>query len=238
METVENHLSSGTWIPPTADCYTTLGQTTLDLWRIPLNQAAQVDVLSADELTRRDRYRFEADQRKFAVARSSLRCILASYAQTRPAELTFDYGPHGKPALHNDRSLQFNLSHSGEYALCGVARQVVGIDIEQLRAITHLDGMIQRCLAPSEQQALTKIAQTEQSTGFLTYWTCKEAYLKATGQGIINHLASVEVDLAPSPKLNVPGQPWQLKVFAPCDGYTAAVVVPTNINQIRLWTFI
>ena len=230
-------LENRAWGPAIADCYTTLEPTTLDLWRIPLDQQPQMDTLSDDELSRFRRYRFAADQRKFAVARSSLRQILAHYSQRTPTSLTFDYGPHGKPLLRHDNSLQFNLSHSGEYALCGVARQIVGVDIEQLRAMDRLDGLIKRCLAVSEQQALAKVSLNNQSTAFLKYWTCKEAYLKATGQGISESLATIEVEFTPFPQLKVPGKPWQLRVFVPCDGYTAAVVVPPTITQIRLWVY-
>ena len=166
---------------------------------------------------------------------SSLRQILAHYSQRTPASLTFDYGSHGKPFLRHNSSLQFNVSHSGEYALCAVARQVVGVDIEPLRSMDHLEGLIKRCLAVSEQQALTKILPNNQSTAFLKYWTCKEAYLKATGQSISESLAAIEVDLTPPARLKLPGKPWQLQVFVPCDGYTAAVVMPPDITQIRLW---
>ncbi|MEM7062054.1 MAG: 4'-phosphopantetheinyl transferase superfamily protein [Cyanobacteria bacterium P01_B01_bin.77] len=225
------------WSPATDNCYTTLGATTLDLWRISLDQSVQIDVLADDERARLQRYRFAADQRKFAVARTSLRLILARYSQQDPASLVFDYGAYGKPYLRDHRSLQFNLSHSGEYALCGVARQVVGVDIEQLRSMDRLDGLIKRCLAPSEQQAIATVESTQQSAAFLEYWTCKEAYLKATGQGISESLAAISIDLSAAPKLKVPGQPWQLKVFIPCDGYTAAAVMPPDITQIRLWAY-
>ncbi|MEM9482921.1 MAG: 4'-phosphopantetheinyl transferase superfamily protein [Cyanobacteria bacterium P01_F01_bin.116] len=228
-------LETKIWIPATADCYKTLGHTTLDLWRIPLDRPVQLDVLSEDELIRFRRYRFACDQRKFAVARSSLRHILAHYIQQPSASLIFGYGPYGKPFLRDHCALQFNLSHSGEYALCGVAKQVVGLDIEQLRPMERLEGLIKRCLAPSEQQALAKVSPAEQSAAFLQYWTCKEAYLKATGQGISESLTAIEVVLNPDPQLKVSDRPWQLHVFVPCDGYTAAVVVPPNIMKIRFW---
>ncbi len=226
-------------MPATVDCYKTLGQTTLDIWQIPLNRPVQLDVLSDDELLRYQRYRFAADQRKFAVARSSLRHILADYTQQTAASLAFDYGPHGKPGLRDFASLHFNVSHSGEYALCGIAKQVVGLDIEQLRPMDRLESLIQRCLAPSEQQALAEVPQSQKSTAFLQYWTCKEAYLKATGQGISQSLTAIEVTLDSHPQLKVSDQvadhPWQLRVFIPCDGYTAAAVVPPTITQTRFW---
>ncbi|MEA5466655.1 4'-phosphopantetheinyl transferase family protein [Leptothoe sp. PORK10 BA2] len=237
------------WLPPPGDCYDTLGPTTLDLWRIPLDRPVQMDTLSDDEVARFKRYRFAADQRKFAVARSSLRQILAHYSHQLPASLAFDYGFRGKPQLRHHGWLQFNLSHSGEYALCAVARQVVGVDIEQLRPMDRLDGLIHRCLAMTEQQAIEQINPDHQSTAFLKYWTCKEAYLKATGQGISESLAAIEVELTPIPRLRVPDpapdsasapgphQPWQLQVFVPDVGYTAAAVMSPEINHIRLWAY-
>lgn len=198
----------------------------------------QIDVLSKDEQVRLERYRFAIDRQKFAVARTSLRQILACYSQQSPADIVFDYGPYGKPLLRDYPLLQFNLSHSGDYALCGVARQVVGVDIEQLRPMDRLDGLIKRCLAPTEQQAIAMVSPIHQSTAFLEYWTCKEAYLKATGQGISESLAAIAVDLLPSPRLRTPDQqPWQLQTLIPCDGYRAAVVMPPDINQIRFWAY-
>ncbi|MEM8613210.1 MAG: 4'-phosphopantetheinyl transferase superfamily protein [Cyanobacteria bacterium P01_H01_bin.105] len=236
-QSVEGCREHSKWLPAAGDCYKTLSQTTLDVWRIPLNRPTQTDILSEDELSRLHRYRFAVDQRKFSVARRSLRQILAGYSQIPPASLIFDYGPYGKPCLRNHDGLQFNLSHSGEYALCGVARQTVGIDIEQLRSMERLDGLIKRCLAPSEQQAISSVSSVQLSSAFLKYWTCKEAYLKATGQGISESLAAIEIDLAAIPRLNLPGHPWQLRVFIPDEGYTAAVVVPPDVSQIRFWQY-
>ena len=233
----QDYLGHNRWMPATANCYKTLDQTTLDLWLISLERPVEVDVLSADEINRLNRYRFATDQRKFAVARTSLRQILAHYSQIAPAKLSFDYGAHGKPFLSNECSLQFNLSHSGEYALCGVARQAVGVDIEQLRVMDRLEGLVKRCLTVSEQRALAKVLPEQQSTGFLRYWTCKEAYLKATGQGISESLTAIEVDLGPTPQLKAPGQLWQLQIITPCIGYTAAVVMPPDIIQLRYWKY-
>ena len=232
-----NDLGHTPWVSAADNCHETLSQETLDLWLISLEHPIQTDVLSEDEIRRLNRYRFAKDQRKFAVARSSLRHILARYAQVNPASLNFDYGRYGKPFLKDSKSLQFNLSHSGEYALCGVARATIGVDIEQLRSMDRVDSLIQRCLAPSEQQTLANLSASQQSTGFLEYWTCKEAYLKATGQGISESLTSIEVDLRGKPQLKIPGQSWQLRLTKPQNGYTAAIAMPPSITQIRFWRY-
>ncbi|MGD1853788.1 MAG: 4'-phosphopantetheinyl transferase family protein [Leptolyngbyaceae cyanobacterium] len=236
--TLENPTDHNAWRSAPPDCHQTLGQTTLDLWRISLKQPIQLDVLSKDERLRFDRYRFADDRRKFAAARHSLRQILARYSQQSPAALVFDYGPYGKPFLQGDNALQFNLSHSGEYALCGVAQQTVGLDIELLRPMDRLDGLVKRCLASSEQIAITQAASEQKSALFLKYWTCKEAYLKATGQGISESLSAIEVSLTSCPRLKVADQRWQLQVFTPCDGYTGAVVTTPEISCIRRWAYV
>ncbi len=229
---------SAHWRSPTADCYTTLKTTTVDLWRIPLERPSNNQWLSEDELARLHRYRFEKDQRRFAVARSSLRWILGFYTQTNPEDIAFEYGDRGKPSLQNNTwGMEFNLSHSGEYALCGVAHQPLGVDIEQLRSMDRLDGLIQRCLAPSEQRTLAEVSAPHKSIAFLEYWTCKEAYLKATGQGISEALTAIEIKWTPTLELNVPGPPWQLKAFCPCEGYTAALVTTPNVRQTRFWIY-
>ena len=40
---------------------------------------------------------------------------------------------HGKPVLKDCTNLFFNISHSGDYAVCAVSKQPVGIDIERIR---------------------------------------------------------------------------------------------------------
>lgn len=232
---IQHGLEGGDWASAPADVSETLDQTTVDLWLISLEQPVQLELLSEDELARFKRYRFQKDQRKFAVARSSLRRILANYVWQSPAALSFDYGPYGKPYLRDNIGLQFNLSHSGEYALCGVAKKSLGVDIEHLRSMDRLEGLIKRCLAPCEQASLATMSAEQQSSMFLRYWTCKEAYLKATGQGISESLSAIEVIFTPQAQLK--GQDWLLQTFIPCEGYIAAAVTQPEVNQIRLWAY-
>ncbi|MEO0866886.1 MAG: 4'-phosphopantetheinyl transferase superfamily protein [Cyanobacteria bacterium J06642_11] len=227
------------WLATSQGSHTSLGAQSVDLWRIPLDCSPSTQWLSDDELARLQRYRFERDQRRFAVARSSLRRILGFYTHTHPKDIGFTYSDRGKPSLQDNRhGIQFNLSHSGEYALCGVAQQPLGVDIEQLRSMDRLDGLIQRCLAPSEQATLSQVAANQKSQAFLEYWTCKEAYLKATGQGISESLTAIEIELQPTPKLKLPDSAsWQLRSLMPCVGYTAALVIHPDVNQLRFWAY-
>lgn len=49
--------------------------------------------------------------------------------QTSPFPLSYEYGEHGKPQIVNFPK-KFNLSHSGDYVVCGVSDGEVGVDIQ------------------------------------------------------------------------------------------------------------
>ena len=55
--------------------------------------------LAKDERARADRFRFPKHRNRFVVRRGALRSALANYLMIQPGQLSFSYGPHGKPAL-------------------------------------------------------------------------------------------------------------------------------------------
>ncbi|MDF1677122.1 MAG: phosphopantetheine-protein transferase, partial [Legionellaceae bacterium] len=113
----------------------TLNPSRIDIYCFPLNTplpAPGTALLSDEEKKRADRFHFEHHQHHFRRARLMLRVLLANYLNVSPKSLTFDYGKHGKPYLPEHPTLEFNLSHSGEYALLAVGKHhPLGIDIER-----------------------------------------------------------------------------------------------------------
>src|SRR3954468_21035567 len=102
----------------------------VDIWTVPLETPRSI-ILSPEEHARAARFRLDRDRVRWSNARSALRSILAERLDCDPLEIQFALGPHGKPAVAN---LEFNLSHSGGWAMIAVTRTVpVGIDIEQIR---------------------------------------------------------------------------------------------------------
>lgn len=82
----------------------------------------------------------------------------------------FHYGEHGKPGLDG---VEFNLSHSGEFALIAVSlAAAVGVDIERVR--DRVD--IARLLARIGEKDLP-----EGRTALFARWTQREAMSKAVG---------------------------------------------------------
>ena len=129
---------------------------TVDVWSASLEPPAPLDAhlpgyLSPDERERAERFVFARDRDRFVAGRAFLRLLLAQYLGCEPRALRFRYGPHGKPALADERSdLRFNLAHSGTLAVCALARgSELGVDVERLRPIGDAEaGRPVRVLAP------------------------------------------------------------------------------------------
>jgi 4'-phosphopantetheinyl transferase len=154
--------------------------------------AEQWAVLAADECERAERFLLQDARRRFVVARSALRTVLGRYVAEPPAKISLSYAPNGKPRLSDanfSADLQFNLAHSGELALIAVTRGCeVGVDVERLRVINHLQEIAKRYFHSREVAELIGLAPAERNAAFLRCWTGEEAVLKALGTGVTQSL--------------------------------------------------
>lgn len=179
-----------------------LGADEVHVWQVDLDPQASIPeltrLLSADEETRAGRFVFARDQRRFAVSHGALRSILARYLSADPSMLQFTQAPHQKPRLVGTSDISFNLSHSGEQAVIGVARaREVGIDIEQVRDLDDLEALAASCFAAAELASWRGLPEVVRKSTFFATWTRKEAYLKAGGAGLSRSLKSFEVSVGP-----------------------------------------
>ena len=156
--------------------------------------ASLPDVLNDEERQRAERFVFPQHQLRFRCGRSVLRLLLGGYLDCDPRQVTFAYGPQGKPSVDG---LAFNLSHSGDVALLAVSRlAAVGIDVELAREVGEARSIARQFFSPAEQAALTR-EKGDQSAAFLRCWTRKEAIVKALGGGLSIGLASFDISLEP-----------------------------------------
>lgn len=163
----------------------------IHVWRASLDEdhfGHCEGVLSADELNRAARFRFERDRHRFTAARLFLRSTLASYLQISPREVRFGYSEFGKPFLDeacNQDKLTFNLSHSHELAVLAVARRrEIGIDVEHRRPGFSNDTLAEHFFSDDEVREIRSLPAQLQERAFFACWTRKEAYIKARGQGL------------------------------------------------------
>jgi len=176
----------------------------VEIWSIPLDQdpiqTGLGELLNEEERTRADRFYFARDTRRYTVGRALLRKILSHHTQVPAAELCFAYNPYGKPTLmaeQNPKKIEFNLSHTGDHALCAVTiGHAVGVDIEEMKVLDYLQ-LAGTVFSAQEQAALQQLPVAVQQRAFFNGWTRKEAYIKAHGKGLSMPLGDFDVTLRP-----------------------------------------
>ncbi len=107
----------------------------------------------------------------------------------RDAELI--YGQYGKPYV-KDKSIFFNLSHSGEYAVCAVSDREVGIDIQEMGALKMK--VARRYFTENECKYILSQPDSDKAADmFYRLWSLKESFVKAVGLGINLPFKSFEI---------------------------------------------
>ncbi len=87
--------------------------------------------------------------------------------------------------------IDFNISHSGEYILCGISvNNKLGIDVEEIKDIPLTD--YQNEFSTKEMDEIFKSEDSLRS--FYDLWTKKEAFLKAIGTGLHTPLNKIEIN--------------------------------------------
>jgi 4'-phosphopantetheinyl transferase len=227
------------------------------VWRLDLDAArgdSALDpgqcaaTLSQDERDRAAGLAFEADRRRFVAARTALRSILAAAVGIPAGELELEYGSRGKPALApwcRVADLRFNLSHSQGCALVAVTYgHEVGVDVEQVRHLSDAEAIVNGEFSSGERAVFEALPAAARKEAFFHAWARKEAFLKATGEGLSRRLADAEVTFAPHEParlLAVSGDAcasrrWSMSSLTPRRGYVGAVVVEAPALRLVLHT--
>lgn len=174
---------------------------TVDVWLCqpaealaPDRRRALESLLTEDELARGSRFRFERDALSHLFTRALVRRVLSRYEKAvAPEDWRFEIGSHGRPeiAAKHATLLRFNLSHTKGLIACAVAlERDIGVDVELTTRRAATVRIADRFFSPSEVKELLSLAPSEQIERFFTYWTLKEAYIKARGLGLAIPLAS------------------------------------------------
>lgn len=125
------------------------------------------------------KYRFDKDRKLCVWSYLLLRDALKEKYGIDRFEVGREEG--GKPILVGHPDIHFNLSHSGETAVCAIENVPVGVDIEC--APEKLDLELVNAIFSSSEAALIK-ASLCPAMEFALLWTRKESLLKCTGEGL------------------------------------------------------
>ncbi len=190
------------------------------------------ELLSDDELSRYSRIKHQRARTDFLRTRVALRLILARYLLCSGADIAFSYTENGKPELSQDTpgSLQFNLSHSGNYCLLAVTTERdIGIDIERLQHGRDYVALAQRFFTSAEHEIFEEGSDNQL---FYRMWVLKEASVKARGMKLLQGLDRFECMISENKSLNVVDKleqgdqnNWSLRQWQPDEYSIAAIVV-------------
>jgi 4'-phosphopantetheinyl transferase len=223
------------------------------LWRIDLDALRSEEnrwqkILSSDETARAVRFHFAVDRQRFTISRGLLRTILASYLATTASGLNFSYSSREKPSLspaYSGKGLTFNISHSGSVALLAFTRRrKIGVDVEQIRSNFEVEAIAHRFFSAQEQQQLAALPQEQRFEAFFRCWVRKEAYIKATGEGLSLPLHQFDVSIAPEDSdALLATRPdgseaarWSLREVPAGPGYLAALCASGRDWHLKDWT--
>jgi 4'-phosphopantetheinyl transferase len=157
--------------------------------------------LDERERVQAGRFRIAADRDTYIAAHALTRALLSHVERRPPGAWRFVAARGGKPEV--DPALgplrtRFNLSHTRGLVACAAALDnEIGLDAEcEERDTSELD-LARRFFAPEEVALLQGLPPERRRRVFFRIWTLKEAYIKATGQGLACPLDAFAFSLDP-----------------------------------------
>jgi 4'-phosphopantetheinyl transferase len=223
----------------------TLPTDRVDCWAVSLSlasadiESALRPLLSADELARAERFRFDYLRERYIARHAAVRILLARYLATTPAELIIVPESHGRPVLAEPAGrAYFNLSHSKDVALVGVTCIApVGVDVEGVRELSDFAEIARRFFEATEIEHLFGLPPEQRQFAFFTTWSRKEAFVKALGLGLSFPLDAFSTGRQDRPpELVLRGKPcpdWTIMDLASSGPYAAAATLASPNVPIR-----
>lgn len=168
--------------------------TEVEVWwgRIGQVRAEFADDLDPVERQRHQAYVRPEDKARFLLGCTIVRRVLARRLALPAASISLDRTcpdcgkPHGKVRAYG---VELSVTHSGELVGVAVSDRPVGLDVEKIDPRIDVDGLARLSLAEDELKALSR--HEDRARAFTTYWTRKEAIVKATGAGLRKDLRTV-----------------------------------------------
>lgn len=132
------------------------------------------------------------DAKRVLLADVLIISVIASELKVRRKTIEFTSNKYGKPFLKGNSRLHFNVSHSGDWVVCVIDDEPVGIDIEKIRPIEFES--LEQFFSDEEYKMLIAKNPEKRQLFFFDLWTLKESYIKAVGKGLSIPVKSVTIN--------------------------------------------
>lgn len=218
---------------------------TVTLWPLAVSAqqlAALCVTLPADDQAHAATLHVATTAQQFIVSRSIMRKLLARECGFSLNEFVLRTDARGKPYVDNPpRPIAFNLSHSGGFGALAIGDvERVGIDIEIVPPA--VDDLASSVFSAREALQFAEIPEVARPAALIRAWVAKEAYLKATGEGLGGGLDSLELEVRTSADIlpvAIRGSllalaQWQFQGFDVSDRIYGAVAVKSDQANVEL----
>jgi 4'-phosphopantetheinyl transferase len=204
---------------------------------------SRLSVLSAEEQARMASFRFERDRTAYAAAHVLVRMALSwCVPGVSPARWDLTQSRNERPEVVAPKlspRLRFNISHTHGLVACLVTNEIdCGIDVERRRPLDDMDALAARVLSPIERSALMALPDHLRPHRFFSYWTLKEAYVKARGLGLSLPLEAVSFDLGEEGAVATlgastddHGADWQFEQWSPTANHIVGVAIRSGLSR-------
>lgn len=190
-------------------------------------------LLSDDEKSRSERISDARNHRQYLAAHILLHLMLSHFSNVKAADWHFVDGPHGRPEPGpgiESQGLRFNLSHARGMVACAVTLQDdIGIDVEWMERCNDLAGIAEKKFAAQEAAYFSAASEEDRARIFFSFWTLKEAYIKAIGRGLLEPLNGFAFALEDLKISFLSGQDkgdcWSFDLFQPSPVHLAALAL-------------
>ncbi|WP_160165675.1 4'-phosphopantetheinyl transferase family protein [Clostridium botulinum] len=191
-------------------------------------------IISVERREKIKKYYFDKDKKHSLIAEILLRYSLKTRFNISKSEIQFIKNSFGKPLLKNFEKIHFNLSHSGDWAVCGVNYGYpIGVDVEQIKEINLQ--IAESFFTTEECDYILNKPQKEAIETFYNIWTLKESYVKAEGKGLnipLNsfsfHISSKKIQLYEENKLS---KKYYFQIFYLDDFHVVSICSKNIYNE-------
>ena len=227
-----------------------LGTDQIDVWCCSLHQAQSdhpdwLANLTREEVNRYRQIRSVPAGRQYLAARLLTRSTLSRYADVPLRAWRFTANQHGRPTIDwpcDYRDIHFSISHTAGLVVIAVSRiPEIGIDVETLDRDVEIEEIAKSVLAEAEAYELARSAPEVARDCFFSFWTLKEAYMKARGLGFSLPPRSFEfanldgpILLRCSPECDPTPRRWKFSLSRPRPEYKMALAIGSpTVSQTR-----
>jgi 4'-phosphopantetheinyl transferase len=172
-------------------------------WSIELNSIPDgqwpvlLQFLDDDERPRAARFAFERHAHEYMAAHALKRLLLSTLTGLPTSRLKFATSPKGKPHLVESSDVSFSIAHCDGRVACAACFGIpVGVDVEPAARDVDLESL-RRFLAAEEVGWVLGTPADRRADTLLRIWTLKEAFAKATGDGLSDTLRDIAFELDP-----------------------------------------